>query len=475
MPFQKVVSPRALPVAFCLLGLYWIYLLFATQPVVIYDAAGYLQLGKLLMEQGWTAYFKTGPNREPLFPLLISFSLSFQQWTGVSFSIVVKIILMLFLAATMAGVYRILRMLGVGPMISGWASFYTGASPVLLNSTLWLWSEAAAYPWVVWTIIFTVWIWRGLAEGVRAGVLARLALALAFMFIVLTMVKAVAATVFLFYLAPFYFYLIFSAARLDWFRVRRIGLVLIILAGIFSVAIHFYKSLNERYNGQYLLTDRGDWALYGNTVRRLQPLNKDRFNQAVLSVPRLGLCEKFYGRQCVFWTFVVSDAISNQALQKVNTSGYSSEERHQFFISKSLEWMRQHPFQQMGLMVLEGAKMFFWENKLYFVRYPAWLVTLYSRPALIYTLCFGWAMLSLAGLIHGMIAFGKKIFSRQLFGDDAGCLMFTLSFVFWFIAVYTLFFIDIRYAFPIAPLFVILAFYFIHHLQGKIQKALRSQ
>ena len=61
--------------AFLIPLIYWIYLLFSSQMVIQYDSLDYEQLGRILKQDGWLEYFKTGPNREPIYPLLISWAM----------------------------------------------------------------------------------------------------------------------------------------------------------------------------------------------------------------------------------------------------------------------------------------------------------------------------------------------------------------------------------------------------------------
>ncbi len=61
------LNSRTLFLAICVgLMAYWVYLAFVSQPVLVNDAQGYYDLGGMITQQGWTAYFTSGPNREPM-------------------------------------------------------------------------------------------------------------------------------------------------------------------------------------------------------------------------------------------------------------------------------------------------------------------------------------------------------------------------------------------------------------------------
>lgn len=449
---------RPLIIVFCLLPLYWAYLVFSTQPIVIYDATEYDRFGRLIFEKGWAGYFRAGLNREPLFSFLISRAIEMTKGGTVPYAIHLKFYLLIFLSVAMIGTYQITRLMGAGRNISGLAALYIGISPVILNSTLWLWSEAASYPWVVWIIIFSVKLWRAIREERPWKSVVSTAGGLAGLFVIFTMVKAVAATMLVFYLIPFYIAFLSFAFRRHWRMLGRAAVAVGIILAIMGAAVHGYKSLNQHYNGRYELVNRGDYALYGNTFRRLQPVNRDRVFQALLSVPRLGLCEHFYGNECVFWSYVESDLIFSRARDNLTARGLNAEQISKFFVSNSIELMAGHPVQQAFFMIIEASKMLFWENRLYFVKYPAWLAKVYSQPVLINMLCFGWALLSLAGVLCAILyLFGWLRAKNRVDGEKRFA---TRLFTFWFIAcfsgLYSFYFIDIRYAFPIAPLFVAL-------------------
>jgi hypothetical protein len=340
-------------------------------------------------------------------------------------------------------------MLGAGRNAAGIAALYIGISPMIMNSTLWMWSEAAAYPFVVWSLIFCIKSWRLVQKGGELRRLILYATVTACLLVLLIMVKAIVATVAVLFLAPFYIAVPIFLFRKEWRKCRDLLIGLGLILGITGAVVNGYKWLNWHYNGNYVVTNRAEWALYGNTVRRLQPLTKERFLQALLSVPRLGICEKVYGRECGFWTYIVSDSIAVKATNELNARGYSPEQQRKFYISSSLALMAQHPFQQAGLMLVEASKMLFWENRPVFVQYaPGFVLSkLYGFTWVVYILCFGWAVLSLIGFMWCVV---RAVRLRQM----APTLV--ASFLFFFIGLHSIFFIDIRYGLPTASLFIVL-------------------
>ena len=78
--------PRIILIIFLLSLCYWIYLACTTTMYISCDAIGYQGLGQLLKEKGFIAYFKTGPNREPIYPLLVALSMHWASFTGIAYT-----------------------------------------------------------------------------------------------------------------------------------------------------------------------------------------------------------------------------------------------------------------------------------------------------------------------------------------------------------------------------------------------------
>ncbi len=438
---------------FLIIILYWIYLIFSTTPQVVFDAVGYLESGQILYTKGWSGFFASGPHREPLFPMIISWSLGLQQLTALPYHIFCKIILLFFYALTIAGVYQLMMLMGAQRRTALWACIYLGISPALLNSNLWLWSEAASYPWVIGIVLLSIKLWQSINECHPTPKVMRCAFFTAVAFFLLTMVKSMAAIIFVIYILPFIAMGIHCALKRDAQRLVRIFLGLLMMGGVYFIAIDQYKNLNYRYNGHYAITFQNPGVLFGNTARRLVPLTQDRVLQAVLFVPRLGFCQEFYRGECFFWGMEYSDEITKNTAQKMQELGLNSEERKAFFMSESLRLIQKHPIQEFFMTSLEASKMFFWETKLFFVNYPKWLDQLHCTPLIVVGLSFTWALLSIFGLILGMKQ-GWRL--REV---THGVAFFSTSyFIVCFMACYSLFFVDLRYALSIAPLFVALAF-----------------
>ena len=105
---------------------WWVYLFFTTQFIVVYDAAGYEDAGKMILHHGWAGYLSDGPPREPMFPSLIALSMRLGDWWGVSYYYPLKMIGLLCLFFTMVFSYRLMRMLSISWWIACFFVFYMG-------------------------------------------------------------------------------------------------------------------------------------------------------------------------------------------------------------------------------------------------------------------------------------------------------------------------------------------------------------
>ena len=81
---KQPLFPSSVIAIFLLSLAYWLYLASATQMSISADAAVYQDLGRLLQNHGLAAYLKTGPNREPLYPLLVMFSMKLEAMSGIA-------------------------------------------------------------------------------------------------------------------------------------------------------------------------------------------------------------------------------------------------------------------------------------------------------------------------------------------------------------------------------------------------------
>jgi len=68
MKIRNLILANPINIAFLISVIYWIYLVLNTRMIIEYDAIAYESLGKMLAQQGWVEFFRSGPHREPFYP-----------------------------------------------------------------------------------------------------------------------------------------------------------------------------------------------------------------------------------------------------------------------------------------------------------------------------------------------------------------------------------------------------------------------
>jgi hypothetical protein len=453
-----------------ILFLWWLYLFFNTQFIVVYDSSGYEAAGKMIAHQGWAEFLRNGPQREPMFPWLISLSMRLGDWWGVSYGYPLKMIGLFFLSLTMIFSYRLMRMLSISRWLACLFVFYLGVSPTMSTSSMRLWSEFAAYPWVVLAVIWTIKSWGLLqkpSEG-RKGDLKIVghAAMVALMFLGVMSVKAITEGVLLLYLWPFY-WRAFSCCRSgNFIKARQVAVFCLIVLAIFEGAVCGWRACNYYYNGEFAFTNRGDWALYGNTARRMQPLTLKRLGAAAAYVPPMGICPSLFGGDdCDFWSARYSDDLIAQKRAALSAQGIGGDAASKYFINSSMKMLLSNPLQAALLMFIEAHKMFFWEPITSFEVYPDWLEKIFFSAMFFNAMMAIAAFLSWISCVFAFFSLCRCIRKSGLPGiEKDAALLWTFNFIFWYMALYSLYFILDRYSYPIISLYVVLIAFLTHRI-----------
>ena len=149
--------------------IYLIYLSLICQSLIIYDSIGYELLGNQILHTGLIGYLKAGPNREPLYILVVAFA----QYLGKSFTVdprwMLKLLHIGMLVISQILAFFILRGLRLKTWALVLALLYIGISPVLVNSTMWVYSEIAAVPIILAIILSAARSWKGVYANERAS------------------------------------------------------------------------------------------------------------------------------------------------------------------------------------------------------------------------------------------------------------------------------------------------------------------
>ncbi len=457
-----------------LLVLWWMYLCFVTQPTLVFDGVGYQRMGRLIYEKGFGAYLNAGPTREPLFPLLVAAAMWMGERCHVAYQYPLRLMGIAALLFTIIFTHRLMLLLKINRIASALGIFYLGFSPTLLNSILWLWSEFAAYPFVVLIVWRSVKSWRFLDEKSNNGkplvqVLGHGGI-LALGFIGLMCVKAIAEAVIYMYLISFLIGYISQIRNYGWSKAKPWLVFIMSVLLIFEGFVQGYNWLNFQANGHYQFTDRGYAAFYSNIERRMEPLTLKRLGAAIVMAADGALCVSTFGySDCAFWTWRQSDDFGVAKAKELEDEHLTDQQKTRYYIQHGLGMMIANPLQSLLIMVIEAHKFFFWETSPNFVTYPDWIERFTYNSRLNLILEFVIAVLCWAGFVTAacMLLWGRN--SKWLSRDEGIVLWFVFSFIFWYAAVYSLFLILDRYAFPVVSLMMVLVSFAISRLWRRIK------
>ncbi len=426
-------------------SLYLFYIAAIADVTIRHDAISYQQLGTMLYQGQWLEYFTTGPNREPMYPLFVATAMHAADIAHIPFTSMLMIMQVLLLLATQLLMVAIMKHLKISDAISGLIVLYSAFSPTLNNFTFIPWSELLSMPLILWAVLLLRRAW----EEPRWW----LGLLLALNFIALTLTKGIFELAFAFCFLPFVIRAFLLWKNKNPAMLGRCVLVLVLWALPFTVAINGYKSLNKIYNGRFTITDRGAWALYGGTAKRMGPLTSQDFIAFLATVPHKELCYALLDKdKCFYWgEDVASDSLGREKIGELISKKFTGQNLDKELIRQALTKILQNPAQAVFMEFVESFKIFFWEafTKPAYVIYPLWVEHLYNYNPLYYTLRYGVGILSILAFATALILIVRR---KQI----PVALGMTVLMVLAYLIPCSLFMIVSRYTVPLGPLHLIL-------------------
>jgi len=436
---------------FLICVIYWSYLIFSSSFQISCDAKGYEEIGMAISKNGLIGQLKSGLNREPLYPMVISFSIKVGSLFRIPYYYVQKIIHIFILFLTQLMVVFFLSKLGVRRLIRLIIVGYIGFSPAIVNSAFSLFSEIATYPFVLGIIWVTFISWRKILTASYIKI-ALLAFAFSFLFLGATFIRGTFQYVFLIFLLTLFSIIIYGIKLKNIDIFKRVALYIFISAVSFNLVFNSYKLLNLKYNGNFEFTNRYGSLLYGNAAKRTEKLSLRMFLAHLAFIPGEGVARMFFSPEEVrYCSFERVDYIRGQISS-------SSEKEclglawHKFLIN---------PVQYFMFMGIESSHMFFWEStNIGFVDYPLWLQRLFSFGlfkngirlfiSLLTFISFVW-------LVFKIIRERRKIYDFKADHSQQIQLYFFMAlFIVSFIGLHSFFSIITRYALPLAPIYLII-------------------
>lgn len=443
-----------------LISLFYLsFLALTTRPIIFNDAQGYVDLAQSFLHEDWKNYFITGPNREPLYPIVLALTMRWAEVLGASYATWQIMMQMGLLVLTQILTRRILQGLHVCDGLTAAAVLWIGFSPALVNSGLIVYSEILSYPLILWSMLNISRVWAHLPSRMTAVSAARSGALLGSTLLLTTLVKSSFEPI---TLAVILIYAISALLAIkENPRSFKTALIIILtLVAVYQIPIVAIKLLNKKYNGNYTLTGRASTALRGNTLRLVEaPLNKNHLSSAASYIPGLEFCDQLKLKECYYWSVPYLDLrIQRSNEEQAQQSGI--EEVSGKNLADLAGMIFAHPLPYVLYSSMEGLKILFWEGtQTSYLTYPAVIEHFYQNRGVQYALRFVAAALSLAAIIYGWIMTWKL--RRHWWDlndrDSSACS------VFWIMTVVTLymlmmsrFYLIPRYALPIAPLFIVL-------------------
>lgn len=449
--------------AFLIAVIYWTYLSLASQFVIIYDSIGYEQLGQTLANNPISKYFHGAPNREILYPLSIALSIKLGGFLNISYLDIQETFQILCLITTLFLLRKIFDHLKISHIIQSFIILYLGFSPSFNGTAFSLLSEVITLPLTTAFVLVSLKTHLSIKTNNYSQII-RSSITLGILLFLLTSVKAVFELT-----VPLYLLLlgssIFIFSEIKSIKKHKNQLIsLLITFIIFQFLIIGYKATNYYFNGNFTLTNRGSWALYGNTKRRTLLLQWDNLKKGIVLIAGENLCIDFYGEKaCEYWSYRLSDDIAYGKMSELNATELKEKEINKTFYNLTIDAIKSNPLQYTLLTFLESFKMFFWEtpNNFGFFMYQKWVDDIYANKKLHYSLNFIWALTTFIAFIYSSIfLFNLKIRNTKTF-----CILINiLCLIIPYIGLYSFFHILPRYATPLIPLYMVLIACTLNHI-----------
>ena len=454
--------------SFCFI--YWFYLWAYSETLIIFDGITFDKFGRHVYDHGWKSYYEIGPIVEPFYLLIISFSIYLSDILGgdyLSYQTFTQIVL--FFIGQCSVLYLLYR-LGVKNIIALPIYFYIGVSPALLSATFSLYSEIVVIGLLPLRVVFLSRAWLFLfAQTWRPSMFASFGAGITLFLIGVT--KAPYEYVAYLSVVPF----LFLALR-SWRSKNHVvagktfvaGLIIIVLSG---GGVQLIKVTSKQLNGNYALRCCGEEVLFATTYRRTENLNDNLYFERIgyqsdinMVWPQLtyviggGLCYRNFSKEeCDYNTHQPIDVYGWEILP-LKLTDVAPERRRGETIKLALDNVLSNPGQYVGLTMLEAVKMLFWETtRKDFVVWPGWLEQFYSSAYrfLVRGVMSILTCISVCYLILRMYRGFRRRSIEDRCDEEAIILMFISIIMFSAIGLYSIFFVPIRSAFPLAPLYAI--------------------
>jgi len=414
-------------------------------------------MGRTIVHGPITAYFHT-LNREPLYPLFVALNMRLADLVHIPYTNLILLTQGIILLIAQWWIAVILRAIGLPDKITAALILYFIISPSVLRSSLIVYSEIITYPLMIAAVAVSCKTWEFFLEN--SSSLRRYAqrgIYTGLVFVPLIFVKGIFEII-----TPVFLLILSIAAmirgNMGHKTIKAVAIFFIVAYMVFDVPVLMYKTVNKIYNGHFLFTDRGSWALYGTAARRALPVTpQEHLAQMLYVFPDKTWCYQATSAEaCEHWLYGLSDNLGMGERSLLSEQHLSGPEIDRRLMTMSFKVMITHPWATLQGMFWEGSKLFFWE-------FPSWgsvalpkeLRHLYQSPAVYCSILVIVNFLNFISIIGAII---YLLLRRSQQNQPVDTHIFVvLTFIFTYILAHSFFFLNERNALPIVPLYFILA------------------
>ncbi len=450
--FRK--KPWLLIFAICFI--YWLYLIFHTKMPVVFDSIDYENTGRVIYQNGWLDFFRTGPHREPLYPALIALSMAWADFLSTDYQVILKVFQVVFLFLTQILLIVLLRKLNVRGGIIKLSVFYFGISPAAVNAALSEYYEIVVFPFVVAAVLLASSLWSDIHQKRRYGSVLGKTILFGVCFSLLALGRGVFQYVFYFFIFPFCVSALLALFNRRGWLLRRLLIFISVAFVIFYSVTSYIKTMNLRYNGQYVFCKTHLSILLGSAYKRSQPISPRIIVVHIASVPGKGVCQLFFSKQeCDYADWFGSDQFRlTEAAQRMETIPKDRQQQEVFRLA--LEKVIDHPFQYLFFSTVDATKMPFWEStQIGYVDYPAFLTKFYNHLFVRFGLRLLVGLMTIASFVFVTFVLWRVKFNMRGEQRNTAMLFFAWLMITSYTFFYSLCYVLTRYALPIASMYIV--------------------
>ena len=409
-----------------------------------FDSIEYENTGRIIYQNGWLDFFRTGPHRELLYPSLIALAMASAKSLSVNYQLVLKIFQVAFLFSTQLLLIVVLKKINVRDSIIKTAVFYFGISPATINAAFSVYYEIVAFPFVVIAVLLLGSLWSDIHQKKEYKPILGKALLFGLCFSLLAYGREVFIYVYYFLVLPF----CISALKSLFKRHKEIfyrHIILIILSfALFFSATSYIKLMNARYNGNPVFCKTHWGILLGSASKRSQPISYRIIASHIATIPGNGVCRWFFSeKECHYadWFGSTEQDLPVSAVPK----DHQEWQEARWVLEKTLS----HPFQYLFFSIVESLKMPFWEStQIGYVGYPESITKFYNHPSVRFGLRLSLGLITITALLFLTFYLGRRQAKEPV-------LFFVWLTIMAYTFLYSLCYVVTRYALPIAAMYMV--------------------